>query len=312
MFPEANQDDIAWQRVESCPACHEQRTEELIPLRIDEYRLGSELIRLPKDGINLVRCPRCSLLFKDVLPTPDSLSRRFARDVESVWSSEYRFQDEKHLIADLIDTPSADVLDVGASDGSFLEALSGCGGRRSALDVVVHPELPARISGESIKGFIDEPEIHWQERPYDVATAFDVIEHLYDPDQAFVNLRRFVKPGGFVIVETGDSESAWPRMFGIGSWWYTALVAHHVFWSERSLRYNAAKHGFRVLRFKQKRHKSRSSKLTPNLLKESTKAMLYRSAPGTYAKVASAAGKASTQPSSPFVRDHFRTVLQKS
>lgn len=311
MTSKATTIDTGWQRVERCPACYEQRIAESMPLRISEYRLADEILDLPEGGIDLMRCSRCGLLFKDVVPTPDSLSQRFARNVEEVWSSEYEFRDERRLIEGLSGAPSADVLDVGASDGSLLEALSNRRGRRSALDVVMHPDLSGHLSGEFIEGFIDEAEVRWQGRPYDVVTAFDVIEHLYDPGQAFVNLRRFVKPGGFVVLETGDSESLWPRTFGAGRWWYTALLAHHVFWSDRSLRHNAAQHGFRVLRFEQKRHKSRSLRPTRSLLKEAAKAMIYRSAPRAYAKVAGAAGKASTQPSSPFVKDHFRAVLQR-
>jgi hypothetical protein len=139
----------------------------------------------------------------------------------------------------------------------------------------------------------------------------DVAEHLYKPDQAFANLRQFIKPGGFIVVETGDVESSWVKRFGVGHWAYACLFEHHIFWSKQCFEYIAAQHGFRVLDVQRKRHKRASITPLRRKLVEAGKAGLYQLTPSGYRKLVRAVGRTGTQPRSSFTRDHFRVVLQR-
>src|SRR5215216_1910198 len=191
-------------------------------------------------------------------------------------------------------------------------ALKGMSGRRSALDVVMHPGVDQWICREFIHGLADSGDLSWSGKPYDIVTMFDIAEHLYDPNQTFSNLKRLVKLDGFVVVETGNLDSFWPRKFGSNRWWYTCLFEHHIFWSRASIQNMASKHGFQVSYFQNKRHKSKPVLPLPHYLPLTAVAMLYRLMPAKYSKVAKVVGdktgiqrlKAGVQPWSPFTQDH--------
>jgi SAM-dependent methyltransferase len=125
------------------------------------------------------------------------------------------------------------MLDIGASNGDLLRALTPYVSRRSAFDAVRFPACEAAVSGEYIIGaFEDEP--HWSEQPYDLVTAFDVFEHFLQPREAIQNVLSFVKPGGYLVIETGNWRAAQP---GLTQWYYCNLFEHQIFWSIRTFKF---------------------------------------------------------------------------
>jgi SAM-dependent methyltransferase len=287
-----NPDDIRWFTVEACPVCGGTEQLRSEPLDVEEYRFGNESIQVPIQRISLLNCRECGYLIKSVVPSPRFLEQLFTRQAGEVWADDYGFTDEVKVLRELTGGRSFEVLDIGASNGGLLKALTrdGLVGRRSALDVVMYPGFDVWVHGEFIRGFADSEDLSWSGKPYDMVTMFDVVEHLYDPDQAFANLRRLVKQGGFVIIETGDSKSYWPRKFRARHWWYAGLFEHHIFWSENSLRYVAQGHGFSTLDIQERRHKSRIAASARNDLLSAAQTLLYSVHPTGYKKLAKAVG----------------------
>lgn len=240
-------EESAWIGVKSCPTCGREDTSQVGKLAMEEYQFGDERIPLPPKGVGIIQCRNCGLVFKDTLPSPNFLTEVFSRHAGNVWAGDYDFSDEAHLIRELVGDREFDLLDIGPSNGGLLKAFSETDGRRSALDIVKHPGLEEWLRGEFIHGLAESDELSWSKEPYDVVGMFDIAEHLYDPQQAFSNVRALVKPGGFVVVETGDVQSRWPRKFGVHKWWYACLFPHHIFWPRPSIERIASQHGFEVL-----------------------------------------------------------------
>lgn len=304
-------EELVWIAVESCPACGNEGSSPLGKLLIEEYRFGDESIPLPQEGIEISQCLDCGLVFKNTLPSPRFLAEVFRRQKGRVWAGGYDFSEEAELIRGLVGASRFDLLDIGASNGGLLKAFSDTAGRRSALDVISHPGLEAWIRGEFISGLAESKELSWSGEPYDVVGMFDIAEHLYDPEQAFSNLRFLVKPGGFVIVETGNAESRWPQKFGVHRWWYACLFEHHVFWSRYCMESIANRHGFRLMDLQPKRHKDRGEFSLKRDLLTGMKSLSYRLSPEQYVRLAKMLGKNGIQPGSPFTRDHLRVVLKR-
>lgn len=302
---------VDWLTVDKCPACDGSECSALGVLPVNEYQFGSETIPIPRPGAELLRCHRCSLVFKSLLPPPQLLAEVFLEHVGKGWADDYDFADEVDFVHSLVRKEPFDLLDIGTSNGGFLEALDGAHGRRSALDIFVHPQVSDRIRGEFILDLADAKDMAWSERPYDVVTMFDVLEHLYSPAQAFANLARLVKPGGFVVVETGDVDSPWPKKFGARHWWYTNSIAHHLFWSQRSFRCTASRYGFRMVHFIQKRQKEQSAYPYWRQVPRIAKTSVYAVSPTMHRRIARALGKSEMQPWSPLTQDHFRAVLYR-
>ncbi len=302
-----------WLAVERCPACDDAHgvPQGLIPE--SGYAFGAELVPFPEGGIAVARCSACGLAYKTRLPQPAYLSAVFEKYAPDKWRGRQDLADEAATLKSL--SPDAlDLLDVGAADGALLEACArlGTAGRRSALDVMRYPGAEAQLRGEFISGFLDSPMLEWSGRPYGMVAVFDVLEHLYRPRQAFANLRALVRPGGLVLIETGNAESDWPRRFGLHHWWYVRLFEHHVFLCLRALERIAARHGFEIVLWEEARHKSRRHASFVGIGEKLLKAGLYRLVPDSYTDIARWFGKRGNQPWHPFAKDHFRACLRRT
>jgi hypothetical protein len=299
--------------VAKCPACGEaqRRSCGVIPER--HYLFGAEKLPTPRSGIQLYACMRCGLVYKSPVPDAAFLSGLFERQMGSKWLEPHDYADEVAALRLHCGRPDFDLLDIGAAGGDLLAACAAAGvqGRRSALDVASYPGMERALNGEFIRGFLDSPSLAWSGEPYDVVTAFDVLEHLNRPFDAFANLRALVKPGGLVVIETGDADSEWPARYGVRRWWYARLIEHHVFWSRRALQHCAAGQDMEILEWQEVRHKSRRQLGSAQVVRDLLKAGLYRLMPDAYASVARAFGKEGNQPCSPFAKDHFLAFLRR-
>ena len=181
-----------WQAVWRCPLCGEPVCKTVGYLPGESYNFGQELIPFPDDGIGIAECSGCSLLFKLTIPAPHFLAAMITRQIDYIWPHSCDFSVEKTLIVDETGHGIFDMLDIGASSGDFLASFSLSEGRRSALDVVKHPNLETCLRGEFIHGFIDVRDISWSGDPYDVVVLFDVLEHLYNAVTVVSNLVQMV------------------------------------------------------------------------------------------------------------------------
>lgn len=303
---------LQWVSNRECPSCGDEEGISYGKLSATSYKFGDEDIPLPAKGISLIRCNNCSLIYKTKVPSRFYLTRIFANQAHKEWADKYNFVSEKKLFHNLVKRKSFDLLDVGPSNGGLLKTCSELGGRRSGLDVIKHPDLDEYLSGEFIHGLIDDLDLKWSNIPYEIVALFDVLEHSYNPDQAFRNLYNFVKDNGYVVIETGDADSAWPRKYGISNWWYANLFEHHVFWTDKSLRFMAEKLGFKILLMESKTHKA--CKLLSGILhiKKLWKVGFYKLSPNGYKRFAQMIGNQGIQPWCLYSKNHLLAVLTKS
>ena len=303
---------LRWVVIRKCPGCGCRDGEAYGRLSATRYKFGNEYIRLPDQDISLVRCTNCSLIYKTIVPSRIYLTQIFSRQANNAWSDKYNFASEKKLFQNLTGKNTFDLLDVGASNGGLLKSCSDLGGRRSGLDIIKYPDLDNYISTEFIHGLIDDLELEWSNRPYEIVALFDVLEHAYKPYQAFQNLYNLVKDNGYAVIETGDADSAWPKKYGISNWWYVNLFEHHIFWSEKSLRFMADKIGFEIIHFVRKTNKACTLQSGILHLKNLWKVGLYKLSPKGYRRVAKTIGIRGIQPWCLFSKNHLLAVLSKA
>ena len=302
-----------WNSVVRCPACSSGSWAARAELPDRSCMFGSERVAYPEEGIAVVECNACGLYYKTPVPAPAFLTELYRRHAQAKWSSAYEYAYETDLLRRVSGRASLDLLDVGAADGAFLAACGAAGitCRRSALDVMRYAGIERHLSGELMLGFLDAPLPAWSQDPYDVVTLFDVLEHFYEPGAAFENLRTLLRAGGLVLIETGNSASFWPRRAGIAQWWYARLLEHHVFWSRRSLDRIAGVHGFRVVSWREVRHKSRRGRPPWKAAVGLMKTGLYVLSGARYATIAGWFGREGHQPWFPFARDHIQACLER-
>jgi SAM-dependent methyltransferase len=126
------------------------------------------------------------------------------------------------------------LLDVGAAYGFLLAAA-----RRHGFEGIgVEPaagcaEVARRELGVEVRtGTIEEIDL--PAREFDVATMLDVVEHLENPRAALARIHSLLRPGGLLVVETGDLHGLLSRVSG-QRWYFYDPPQHVTFFSQQSL-----------------------------------------------------------------------------
>ncbi len=129
------------------------------------------------------------------------------------------------------------VLDVGCNTGELLDFAKSLGCHTSGVeysdgsrDLLAEKNHATFFSISAVTG------------EYDVITAFDLVEHLYDIQGFFIACRKLLKQGGALIILTGNIGSLSARLCG-AKWWYLKYPEHIVFPSKQ---YFAGHSGFRM------------------------------------------------------------------
>jgi cyclopropane fatty-acyl-phospholipid synthase-like methyltransferase len=199
-----------------------------------------------KDGYDILRCPRCGLVFRGDLPRPDALA--------AIYDEAY-FRDDpgradRHGYADYLRDEQAHranarrrlqllsahvgpgrLLDVGAAAGFFVDEARRAGWDASGIDVsepmvdwgTTHLGVPLTCAGfqelESAEAFT-------------AVTMWDYVEHSIDPRSDFEKAHELLRVGGVVALSTGDIGSFSARLSG--SRWHLLTPEHHNFFFDRT------------------------------------------------------------------------------
>jgi len=196
------------------------------------------------------RCDSCKLHFRSQQPTADSLqefyihlpARNWNYDPKTVgsWCSATRQLNRLYSSSQTIR-----ILDVGAFNGAFLSGLS-----TAWKKCAVEPNLNAlselnRQGIIHIGGFLDDVRLQDQFGSFDVVTMFDVFEHLIHPDVSMSTLAALLKPGGRLIVSTGNSDHWSWKLLGTSHWYLHTI--QHLFVGSRGYFLNYCKQNGLVL-----------------------------------------------------------------
>jgi len=223
-----------------CPAC----------AQVTEQRFLYSL-----NGCNIVQCRNCGLGqaeasafdpasyytrkyfcgqqsdgYADYIAAEPVLRREFARTVSFIrqWRNGGR------------------LLEIGCAYGFFLHEAKkyfDVSGIELAADAAIY----CQRSGLSVlPGVAEETTLH-QDEMVDVIVMLDVIEHLPDPRGTLVLLSRYLRPGGIIVITTGDFGSVAARL--CGRYWRLMTPPQHLwFFGRESVIRLAGSLGLRVER----------------------------------------------------------------
>lgn len=147
------------------------------------------------------------------------------------------------------------LLEIGCAYGFFLleaQAYFQCRG----VDVSPAAVRYARQRGLDVEQGGAAAFLQSETLQYDAAVLFDVIEHLPDPRQVLSLLHSRLKPGGCLMLTTGDWDSTLARRMG-ARWRLMTPPQHLFYFSAATLRALLSACGFEVL------ESSHPSKLVP-------------------------------------------------
>ncbi len=257
-----------------CPSCQNQRVilvDQIPPILLE----NPERKAIFKSS--LYRCLNCHLYFR----SPQlSLS-----DLDQLYNEEgvdylHGFRKDWRLITDFIGhqtLPDSTILDVGCFDGKFLDYFDSVnkGWQRSGVELNHEAAEEAERKGIKIvaRDFNALSDIQAQ---FSVITAIDIIEHGKNPEELLRNMLRLTRPGGVVIISTGNTNALAPRIMG-AKYWYYMFPGHISFINRPWLKRTARELNTRIVEIKQFSHGDSNSFVPP--ITDGVKNIIYKLSP---------------------------------
>lgn len=115
--------------------------------------------------------------------------------------------------------PTGTLLDVGCATGDFLEVARERGYDVEGIELSRWSSAIARARGLVVHQESLETFAATHGARYDVITLWGVIEHFVEPAAEMRRLRELLRPGGLLVLWTGDVDSVTSRMLR-RKWWY--------------------------------------------------------------------------------------------
>jgi 2-polyprenyl-3-methyl-5-hydroxy-6-metoxy-1,4-benzoquinol methylase len=225
---------------QACPACRETTPHALL------YRAN---------GCDIWQCRSCGLgrtedtsFDPQAYYTGDYFSGRHSDGYSDYRAAEPVLRREFARSVALIHgfCPTGRLLDLGCAYGFFLkeaERYYDVTGIELAEDAAEY----CRRSGLNVlSGVADETNMA-RIGDFDVITLFDVIEHLPQPHETLALCRRHLRPGGIIVISTGDFGSLLARLAG-ARWRLMTPPQHLWFFTRESVRRIAAPLGLSLER----------------------------------------------------------------
>lgn len=205
-------------------------------------------------------CPTCGQLLS-VCTEQQYIASNLEWDTESgTWPSEKNL---KRLIkrrsqtirtaSRMLSSAYSDMrlLDVGCSSGAVVWIAQNMGLHAEGVEPTEKPAANARARGLQVhQGLLHE--VKFPDDSFDVITLFEVIEHLDKPANLLKECRRILRPGGILVIGTGNT-SSWTRKIRGNTWDFFDMRQHggHInFFSYKSIAVLAAATGFDMAKVK--------------------------------------------------------------
>jgi len=122
-------------------------------------------------------------------------------------------------------------LEIGCSTGEMLAA-AGSSFTAMGVEADEKTSLLARAHGLDVfTGTLSDAG--FPDKHFDAAAMYHVIEHVPSPREELRELRRIIKPGGWLVLETPNIATAWYRL--LGARWRQIIPDHIFFFTPRTI-----------------------------------------------------------------------------
>lgn len=215
-------------------------------------------LRWSRDGVRYYACASCRVVFQFPQPSPEALREVYSEDY-------YRKTDEKTSVSGYTDYEmdmdlklarvlfepvrrlgtgtGKRLLDVGCATGAVLQVAREHGWDAGGVEISAWAAEIARRKGFDVRtGTLEEA--HLAEGSMDVVTMFDVIEHIPDPRVTLREIRRVLRPGGALVLQTPNADGFGARVLYRSRSMIVQPNAHLILFSPAGLRTMLEREGF--------------------------------------------------------------------
>lgn len=222
-----------------CPLCGSEQVGDLLQAP-DRFHLRTEIYRL-------ARCSSCTGVWLKDPPRPEEMGPHYDEEYHNAivaageGSAEERWKYQRNLIAHY--KQGGHLLDLGCSSGGFLSTMKGGAWKLYGIEMEAATAEKARAATGAEVFVGDVLDAPFAPESFDVVTCFDVLEHVYHPQQFLAKVKEWLKPGGIYHVMLPNIDSWESAIFG--SYWFGLELPRHLFhFSPQSLRRVTSDLGF--------------------------------------------------------------------
>ena len=216
-------------RFAQCPVCGNEMIFSLGQIDYPDHLYFADTPIYLEHRAELGKCQNCESGFVQNI-TAEQHAAHFYEDKKSGrWTTDIPFEKRRtdlvvSTTGDLI-APGMHVLDVGCSDGIFLDFAATLGATTCGVEYSDASLAMAEAKGH--KGYKSLDALD-DGVSFDAVFCFDVIEHVYHVSSFLNHIAAFIRPGGFLVILTGDIQCINAQKFG-PTWWYALYPEHVVF-----------------------------------------------------------------------------------
>jgi len=201
-----------------------------------------------RNDFPIVRCDSCGSLYARPRPVEEQLASLYERfpqlsngregqanddPQDGRWEAEYRLRRLLEFVK------AGRLLDVGCGRGDFLTVAQR---HFEVQGVDLVPRLrPEARTHHVFRGRLEDAG--YPNAYFDVVTAVEVFEHMFDPRRTIREIHRVLKSRGILLFQTGDADSLRARL-NLRTWTYLQPPVHLNVFSRKALEQLAAAAGF--------------------------------------------------------------------
>lgn len=197
--------------------------------------VSSEFVFEGHEGIRLMRCGSCGLVFHNAFTDEEELREYYVDyyDGENLAFSpitDRRFRDLLRSFESYRE--SNQILDVGCGSGHFLKVALEMGWNAHGTEIASSAfDQLAKLGIKSFCGNLESAD--YTPSFFDMVYCSEVIEHLLDPAALLGEIGRILRPGGLLYLTTPNFNSLSRRL--LGSQWRTIGKEHICYFTPGSL-----------------------------------------------------------------------------
>lgn len=240
-----------YRAVDTCPSCNSDRFTSAA-LCGSAFYIDVNGHRFWQPEYEARRCAQCDLVYKSVAADDATLRRYYDVVNFEKWSIEGLFPTEERILTMLKQLDrGCDVLDFGCSTGRLLRR---CTDRHRCFGLEINASARTIAEAAGLQ-MLSEDDLFAPGGglAFDAILMVDVFEHLSDPTRLVAALAGRLRPGGLLMICTGDSDCPAAQR-DLANFWYFRNIEHLVMLNRRHAAYLARETGLELVGWHQVSH----------------------------------------------------------
>lgn len=191
----------------------------------------------------LFRCRRCHFVFAGMNPGEEDFERVYSHYGSYDYLSDITIKRYINILKTFEEArKNGNILDIGCGKGQFLMQAKKLGWNPYGIEYGEENIRNLESLGIEIKTDI----VKYPDNCFDVITAFEVLEHLVDPQNMLDEIRRILRPGGMLYITVPNFGSLSKNLLK-SKWNIIAYPEHLNYFTRKTMHWFLANEGFKKI-----------------------------------------------------------------